>query len=252
MVEVTAASVRAQWGAAPAATSPADVLSKSFSSLSTWGQSIVNNLQSPATPTASEASTIGSEPDLEGGEGSDVSPLLTPQAALQSLWGNIKSRSSNTMSPAQMEAMKSYPQRFKTFVMLILLSGLFFGMASLFLPLLLIRPSKFALSFSIGSVLALSAIAALRGWKSYCLSLIQPTHLLLTTLYLSSLASTLYACLIMGSYIYVILSASLQLITLGYFLLSAFPGGVSALNTTGKIVAKSAKGIVKGCVKLFQ
>ncbi|KDO24552.1 hypothetical protein SPRG_10367 [Saprolegnia parasitica CBS 223.65] len=212
----------------------------------------MTNLQAPATPTASEASTIGSEPDLEGGEGSDVSPLLTPQAALQSLWGNIKSKSSATMSPAQMDAMKSYPQRFKTFVMLILLSGLFFGMASLFLPLLLIRPSKFALSFSLGSVLALSAIAALRGWKSYCLSLVQPAHLLLTTLYLTSLVSTLYACLIMGSYVYVILSASLQLITLGYFLLSAFPGGVAALNTTGRIVAKSAKGILKGCIKLFQ
>ncbi|OQR96302.1 hypothetical protein THRCLA_07323 [Thraustotheca clavata] len=251
MMEMSAANVRAQWGS----TASESALSKSFSSakssLSSWGQSFMANIQVPATPTASEASTV-SEVDLEGGEGNDVSPLLTPQAALQSLWGNVKSKSGMSMSPAQMEAMKSYPQRFKSFVMLMLLSGLFFGMASLFLPLLLIRPSKFALSFSLGSVFALSAIAALRGWKTYCLSLLQPAHLLLTTLYLSSLASTLYSCLIIGSYVYVIISATLQLVTLGYFLLSAFPGGVAALNTTSRLIAKSARGVAKGCLKLFQ
>ncbi|RHZ23529.1 hypothetical protein DYB31_008502 [Aphanomyces astaci] len=156
-----------------------------------------------------------------------------------SLWSNIKSKSQTALSPAQLDNVKSYPQRFRSFVLLLLLAGLFFGMASLFLPLLLLRPSKFALSFSFGSISCLSAVAALRGWKSYCTSLLQAEHILLTTLYLISLGATLYSCLVMGSYLYVLVSAGVQLVTLGYFLVSAFPGGVAAFNSTRLVISRS-------------
>lgn len=35
----------------------------------------------------------------------------------------------------------------------------------LFLPVIILSPSKFAVTFSIGSALVLSSIGALRGWK---------------------------------------------------------------------------------------
>ncbi|KAF0700919.1 Aste57867_8567 [Aphanomyces stellatus] len=233
-MDISAANVRAQWGAATS-SSTANNLTKSFSaatsSFSSWGQSLMKNLPSPQSD-AETASLASEETDLESGAQSDSSTVNSPAAAsLQSLWSNIKSKSQTALSPAQMENVKSYPQRFRAFVLLLLLAALFFGMASLFLPLLLIRPSKFALSFSLGSICCLSAVAALRGWKSYCASLLQG-QILLTTLYLMSLGATLYSCLVMGSYLYVLISAGLQLVTLGYFLVSAFPGGVTAFNST--------------------
>ncbi|RHY34369.1 hypothetical protein DYB32_000982 [Aphanomyces invadans] len=183
----------------------------------------------PSSDGETASLTADDDTDLETGASS--SPSASP-GGIHSLWNNIKSKSQTALSPAQLDNVKTYPQRFRSFVLLLLLAGLFFGMASLFLPLLLIRPSKFALSFSFGSISCLSAVAALRGWKSYCKSLLQADHILLTTLYLSSLAATLYSCLVMGSYLYVLLSAGIQLVTLGYFLVSAFPGGVAAFNST--------------------
>lgn len=46
-------------------------------------------------------------------------------------------------------------------------SGVFFLVLafSVFLPLIIIAPAKFAFSFSIGGVLILSAFGALRGWQ---------------------------------------------------------------------------------------
>ncbi|RHY63640.1 hypothetical protein DYB34_007092 [Aphanomyces astaci] len=189
----------------------------------------MKNIPTALTPSSSDAETASltadDDTDLEHGASPSASPV-----GMLSLWSNIKSKSQTALSPAQLDNVKSYPQRFRSFVLLLLLAGLFFGMASLFLPLLLLRPSKFALSFSFGSISCLSAVAALRGWKSYCTSLLQAEHILLTTLYLISLGATLYSCLVMGSYLYVLVSAGVQLVTLGYFLVSAFPGGVAAFN----------------------
>lgn len=54
-------------------------------------------------------------------------------------------------------------QRWKKFVALLLLSGLMFAIAGIFLPLVLIRPQKFCLFFTLGSILAMASFAVLRG-----------------------------------------------------------------------------------------
>ncbi|RQM20790.1 hypothetical protein B5M09_003861 [Aphanomyces astaci] len=200
----------------------------------------MKNIPTALTPSSSDAETAS----LTADDDTDLEHGASPSASsvgMLSLWSNIKSKSQTALSPAQLDNVKSYPQRFRSFVLLLLLAGLFFGMASLFLPLLLLRPSKFALSFSFGSISCLSAVAALRGWKSYCTSLLQAEHILLTTLYLISLGATLYSCLVMGSYLYVLVSAGVQLVTLGYFLVSAFPGGVAAFNMSRIAIVKPDK-----------
>ncbi|ETV69718.1 hypothetical protein H257_14572 [Aphanomyces astaci] len=255
-MDISAANVRAQWGGGGSGSSLqgsnlTKSLSDATSSFSSWGHSLMKNIPTALTPSSSDAETAS----LTADDDTDLEHGASPSASsvgMLSLWSNIKSKSQTALSPAQLDNVKSYPQRFRSFVLLLLLAGLFFGMASLFLPLLLLRPSKFALSFSFGSISCLSAVAALRGWKSYCTSLLQAEHILLTTLYLISLGATLYSCLVMGSYLYVLVSAGVQLVTLGYFLVSAFPGGVAAFNTLGKVLMKTAKGISKACAKLMQ
>ena len=54
-------------------------------------------------------------------------------------------------------------QRWKHFVALLLLSGLMFLLAGIFLPLVLLRPQKFCLFFTLGSVLSMASFAVLRG-----------------------------------------------------------------------------------------
>ena len=54
-------------------------------------------------------------------------------------------------------------QRWKHFVALLLLSGFFFVLAGAFLPLVLVRPQKFCLFFTTGSLLNMASFAVLRG-----------------------------------------------------------------------------------------
>jgi hypothetical protein len=54
-------------------------------------------------------------------------------------------------------------QKWKHFIALLLLSGLMFILAGAFLPLVLIRPQKFTLFFTLGSVLSMASFAVLRG-----------------------------------------------------------------------------------------
>lgn len=54
-------------------------------------------------------------------------------------------------------------QRWKHFVGLLMLSGFFFVLAGAFLPLVLLRPQKFCLFFTMGSILNMASFAVLRG-----------------------------------------------------------------------------------------
>ena len=54
-------------------------------------------------------------------------------------------------------------QRWKHFIALLLLSALMFVLAGAFLPLVLLRPQKFCLFFTLGSMLSMASFAVLRG-----------------------------------------------------------------------------------------
>ncbi|KAM9378537.1 vesicle transport protein SFT2C [Phaethornis superciliosus] len=107
----------------------------------------------------------------------------------------------------------------------LLLAALCFGLAALYVPLLLLRGRKFALLWSLGSLCALSAAALLRG----------PTRLLRepsrgTLLYLGALGGTLYAALGLRSTILTGLGAAAQLGIAAAALLAALPGGTAGLR----------------------
>ncbi|XP_063792107.1 vesicle transport protein SFT2C [Pseudophryne corroboree] len=102
------------------------------------------------------------------------------------------------------------------------MGALCFGLAGLYLPLLLLRARKFAMLWSMGSVLGLSAAAFLRG-PSRLLREPEPWGLL----YLTGLAGTLYAALGLRSTPLTVLGATAQVITGAALLLGMLPGGAA-------------------------
>lgn len=103
----------------------------------------------------------------------------------------------------------------------------------------MIRPSKFALSFTFGSICLMGAFAMLKGPAAYLTGLLEPKRLLLTTAYFLTLSmwllgsmcccltdvvilrnccvfpcfpagSTLYSCLVLGNYVLVVCSSVMQ------------------------------------------
>ena len=95
----------------------------------------------------------------------------------------------------------------------------------IFLPMIILSPSKFAITFSLGSALILASLGALKGWREMFGHMASKERLPFTAAYLVSLLATLYTSLILHSYIFSLLSCVAQVITLVYYVASFFPGG---------------------------
>lgn len=109
-------------------------------------------------------------------------------------------------------------------VLLLLLS--FF----VFLPMIILAPSKFAITFSVGSGCLVTSIGFLKGWKDVAASLVTKERLPFTGAYFGSLLGTLYAAMIMHSYVITMCMCGVQILTLVYYIASFIPGGASGAH----------------------
>ncbi|KAG3115429.1 hypothetical protein PI124_g8006 [Phytophthora idaei] len=228
---------------ASTASTDSEGSSSTFSLQKMW-DSARDLTKNAVVTTSSGTATKDAADVLESGQMDDTVDDAT--AVKWPLWRK-KSSTQGGLIPTM-----SWNTRFKYFVGMAMLGMLFFGMASIFLPLIMIRPSKFALSFTLGSICCMGAFAMLKGPAAYISGLLQPNRLLLTSAYFVTLGCTLYSCLILGNYVFVVLSSVMQLMTLGSFALSAFPGGNSSLKAFGALFLKSARGMIQALTRLFR
>ena len=107
----------------------------------------------------------------------------------------------------------------------LIISGvIFLCMGLSFIPFILFVPSKFAFSFTLGSILLMAGIASYKGFKEFASSLLLKDRLPFAIAYILSLAATLYSTFY-GNYIYVLISAMIQVDFLNldiYFVLAYF------------------------------
>ncbi|EIE25582.1 tetraspanning membrane protein [Coccomyxa subellipsoidea C-169] len=133
-----------------------------------------------------------------------------------------------------------------TWFLAFLASGIVFLILafSLFLPVIILAPSKFAICFTFGSALIMGAFVSLRGWKSQLLHMFSAERLPFTIGYVGSMAGTLYAALALHSYILSLVCCCLQVVALLYYTISYFPGGTNGV----KFVMKMAFGAFAQCL----
>jgi len=121
-------------------------------------------------------------------------------------------------------------------------AGNFFLMMSLVqLPLLLIAPYKFAMSFTIGSILMMSSFIIFSGPKAFLRSMTQREKLPFSGLYIIGLIGTLWATLFMRSYIATAIFAPVQAVALLYFVASYVPGGKKIVNACCGMCGRSVR-----------
>uniref|UniRef100_A0A383VCL2 Vesicle transport protein n=1 Tax=Tetradesmus obliquus TaxID=3088 RepID=A0A383VCL2_TETOB len=118
------------------------------------------------------------------------------------------------------------------------------------LPTLLLSPSKFALFFTIGCCLVLSAFAALKGWCAQMQHMMARERLLFSAGYIGSVVMTLYAALIMKSYVLSLLCSGLQVVALLYYLTSYYPGGTSSVKFMLSMFGSAASSCFSTCSAL--
>ena len=146
----------------------------------------------------------------------------------------------------------SYATRFKGWVICVFVAGLFMFLAfAIGLPVLALRPSKFALCFTMGSLLYMISFALLRGPAAHLASICSFDRLPFTSAYLGSMLGTLWASLIRRSQILTIFMASIQITSLAYYLVSYIPGGTVGLKYFAQAVAKTARHLCIPCITGF-
>mmetsp|Transcript_31747 Transcript_31747/g.37026 ORF Transcript_31747/g.37026 Transcript_31747/m.37026 type:complete len:245 (+) Transcript_31747:130-864(+) len=166
-------------------------------------------------------------------------------------FSSIKSNLEAQM-PQQVLGM-SYQQRFKVFVSLLLLSTLFFTLAFFVgLPMITIRPQKFALSFTCGSLTFMGSFAILRGPVPHFSGMITQERLPFTTIYIGSMIGTLY-CTFSAygakGYVSVMIMSGVQLMALIWYLVTFLPGGAQGMKVLISAMLAILRPVIVGCSK---
>ncbi|KAF2804866.1 SFT2-domain-containing protein [Mytilinidion resinicola] len=102
--------------------------------------------------------------------------------------------------------------------------------ALMFTPLFIVKPRKFAILWTMGSLLFLASWAVMMGPLQYMQHLISGPRLPFTAAYFGSIALTLYFSLGLHSTILTVVAAIAQLVALLWYLVSYFPMGSTGLR----------------------
>ena len=131
---------------------------------------------------------------------------------------------------------------------------MFLFLSTLFLPVIVLRPHKFALLMTMGNLCIWLAIAFLRGPYEQLMELTALNRLPFTILFGGSIVMTFSAAMKRGGYLNVVFFTAVQFLALLWYVLSYFPGGYTAMWYTSKMVIRAAYGYMgvmfscsKGC-----
>ncbi|CEN62194.1 Got1/Sft2-like family-domain-containing protein [Aspergillus insuetus] len=105
-------------------------------------------------------------------------------------------------------------------------------------PVLSLKPRKFAILWSVGSLLFLLSWAVLMGPAIYAKHLVSGPRLPFTAAYFGSIALTLYFAIGLHSTFLTLISSIFQLAALLWYVVSYFPMGSSGLQFMGRFGAQ--------------
>lgn len=147
-----------------------------------------------------------------------------------------------------------YQQRFKVFCALLFLSALFFVLAFFVgVPMLALKPQKFALSFTCGSLTFMGSFGIMKGPKEHLMSMCTVQRMPFTIIYLGSMMVTLYLTCTKGGlkgYAYVLIASGVQLVALIWYLVSSLPGGTMGLQVVGRAMCSLLQPVIKVFIQL--
>lgn len=147
----------------------------------------------------------------------------------------------------------SYQTRFKGFVASVALSNLFFFLAFMIgLPVILLRPHKFALLFTMGSLGFMFSFSFLKGPTAHLKSMCAAESVRFTAAWIGSMLATIYAALVVRSYVLVVLTSSVQITSLAFYLVSSIPGGTRGLEIALRVFIRGFNVICSACWKTIR
>lgn len=116
------------------------------------------------------------------------------------------------------------------FIMCLSGSILCFVISFFMFPVLALKPRKFGLLWSLGSLLFVLSFGILQGPKKYTLHLISRQRIVFSAVFFGSVLSTLYASIILKSTILTIITGIVEVFAVLYYTVSYFPFGAQTLT----------------------
>ena len=142
----------------------------------------------------------------------------------------------------------------QVFCALLFLSVLFFALAFFVgLPTIALKPQKFALSFTCGSLTFMGSFGILKGPMEHLKSMFTADRMIFTTVYFGSMLATLYLTCSKGGvqgYFLVLTASGVQLVALVWYLISFLPGGTMGLTLISRAICAMLQPVLKACFRL--
>ncbi|XP_012089603.1 protein transport protein SFT2 [Jatropha curcas] len=140
---------------------------------------------------------------------------------VRDLPGNFQSATSNVPSGKSL-----------VYFSMLLAAGVFFVFIAftMFLPVMVLVPQKFAICFTIGCAFIVGSFFALKGPKNQLAHMSSKERLPFTLGFISTMVGTVYVSMVLHSYILSVLFSILQVLALSYYAISYFPGGSTGLK----------------------
>ncbi|XP_075098209.1 protein transport protein sft2-like [Nicotiana tabacum] len=115
---------------------------------------------------------------------------------------------------------------------LFLAAGVFFIFIAftMFLPVMVLMPQKFAICFTIGCAFIIGSFFALKGPKNQLTHMTSKERLPFTGVFVGSMVGTIYVSMVLHSYILSVLFSVIQVLALSYYVISYFPGGSAGMR----------------------
>ncbi|KAK9689584.1 hypothetical protein RND81_09G069000 [Saponaria officinalis] len=140
---------------------------------------------------------------------------------VRELPGNLQSATSNVPSGKAL-----------MYFGLLLAAGVFFVFIAftMFLPVMVLMPQKFAICFTLGCGFIVGSFFALRGPSNQLAHMSTKERLPFSLGMLCCMVGTIYVSMVLHSYILSVLFSILQVLALTYYAISYFPGGSAGMK----------------------
>lgn len=161
-----------------------------------------------------------------------------------SISGYIPVRSGERTNEEEAYFALSRWERFLGFLMCCVGASICFLLAFLTLPLLAVKPRKFAVAFSMGSLLFMLGFSILQGPLAHMKHIIGAERLPFTVAYVASLVLTLYFAVAKHAYIPTLICCIVQVVALLSYFFAYFPGGITTLQFGGRIALRGASNLL--------
>lgn len=195
---------------------------------------------------SSSAANDGADADMEEGHTADES-----EGFLASTYRKAQTAAFGAPEPPPPSWMPQLTrsERIKGFVVLIVVSLIFFFLAFFVgLPMVVLAPTKFALSFTLGSICFMLSFAVLEGPWEHLKRVCTYERLPFTTVYVGSIGLTLYCAVSWRNYLATVVFSVVQITALLWYGATYIPGGTTGMRFLSGIVMSAVSTACQGCV----